>query len=173
MRSRIAAFARLLALATVATCTDRQDPMVPHPETSTTAETGGDPVFVGAGDIAECDRNSYNTDTLLQGIAGTVYTIGDNAYPNASDADFANCYAPTWGKEKARTFPALGNHEYYLGNPTGYYDYFGTTGFGYPNGYYSYNLGSWHIIVLNSGNPQIVPVDAGSPQEQWLKADLA
>ena len=147
--------------------------MVPHPETSTTAETGGDPVFVGAGDIAECDRNSYNTDTLLQGIAGTVYTIGDNAYPNASDADFANCYAPTWGKEKARTFPALGNHEYYLGNPTGYYDYFGTTGFGYPNGYYSYNLGSWHIIVLNSGNPQIVPVNAGSPQEQWLKADLA
>ena len=147
--------------------------MVPHPETSTTAATGGDPVFVGAGDIAECDRNSYNTDTLLQGIAGTVYTIGDNAYPNASDADFANCYAPTWGTEKARTFPALGNHEYYLGNPTGYYDYFGTTGFGYPNGYYSYNLGSWHIIVLNSGNPQIVPVNAGSPQEQWLKADLA
>ena len=147
--------------------------MVPHPETSTTAETGGDPVFVGAGDIAECDRNSYNTDTLLQGIAGTVYTIGDNAYPNASDADFANCYAPTWGKEKARTFPALGNHEYYLGTPNGYYDYFGTTGFGYPNGYYSYNLGSWHIIVLNSGNPQIVSVDAGSPQEQWLKADLA
>jgi len=137
--------------------------------------TGGDPVFVGAGDIAECDRHSYDTDTLLQSIAGTVFTAGDNAYPDASDSNYTNCYDPTWGREKARTYPAVGNHEYNLGNANGYWNYFGTANFGYPNGYYSYDLGTWHIIVLSSMWPPYNPAgfDFGSPQEQWLKADLA
>jgi uncharacterized protein YjdB len=127
---------------------------------------------VGAGDIAQCDSRSYSTDTLLQGIPGTVFTVGDNAYPDGSDADFTNCYNPTWGREKARTYPAIGNHEYNLGNANAYFNYFGQS-FGYPNGYYSYNLGSWHIVVLNSMGDPFVSIADGSPQLQWLKADLA
>ena len=170
MRVRIAALgACLLGLAT---CTDDHTPTSPRPPRLAAAVTGGDPVFIGAGDIAECDSHSYATDSLIDTMPGTIFTAGDNAYPNGSDSDYVNCYAPTWGKEKARTYPALGNHEYNLGNANAYFNYFGTS-WGYPTGYYSYDLGSWHIIVLNSmGNPY-VSTDAGSPQEQWLKADLA
>jgi len=173
MRPKIVLVARLGILLAIATCTEPQEPTVPRPIGGATADVvGSDPVFVGAGDIAECDRHSYDTDTLLQGIPGTVFTVGDNAYPNGADADYTNCYDPSWGREKARTYPAVGNHEYYLGNANGYFNYFGTS-FGYPNGYYSYNLGAWHIVVLNSsGDPNVSTAD-GSPQVQWLKADLA
>jgi len=175
MRTSVALLGLALGLAVVvATCTDDRGPTSPRGGPLRALTTGGDPVFVGAGDIAECDRHSYDTDTLLQGIPGTVWTAGDNAYPNGSDSDYTNCYAPTWGTEKARTFPAIGNHEYVQGT-NGYFDYFGTTAFGYPNAYYSYNVGAWHIIVLNSMWPPYNPAgfDFGSPQEQWLKADLA
>ena len=172
MRFRAALLGLVLVLAT---CTEDRAPMSPRVGPVLASVTGGDPVFVGAGDIAECDRHSYDTDTLLQSIAGTVFTAGDNAYPDASDANFTNCYDPTWGREKARTYPAIGNHEYNLGNANGYWNYFGTANFGYPNAYYSYDLGTWHIIVLSSMWPPYNPAgyDFGSPQEQWLKADLA
>ncbi len=173
MRPKIVLVARLGILLAIATCTEPQEPTVPRPIGGATADVvGSDPVFVGAGDIAECDRHSYDTDTLLQGIPGTVFTVGDNAYPNGADADYTNCYDPSWGREKARTYPAVGNHEYYLGNANGYFNYFGTS-FGYPNGYYSYNLGAWHIVVLNSSGDPYVSTADGSPQVQWLKADLA
>src|ERR671936_2340120 len=162
MRSKIVLVARFGLLLAMATCTEPQEPALPRAPgrgLTTDVTSGSDPVFVGAGDIAECDSHSYATDTLLQGIPGTVFTVGDNAYPNGSDADYANCYNPTWGKEKARTYPAIGNHEYALGNSNGYFNYFGQS-FGYPNAYYSYNLGSWHIIVLNSmGEPFVSIAD--------------
>jgi len=128
---------------------------------------------MGAGDIAHCDSHSYDTDSLIDTIPGTVFAAGDNAYEDGSSTDYANCYDPTWGRERARTYPALGNHDYNLGNANGYWGYFGTTGFGYPGGYYSSDLGSWHIIVLNSVGTPYVSTDPGSAQEQWLKADLA
>src|SRR6266849_2694326 len=138
MRSKTAMVARLGVLAavfTITTCREAQEPTVSPPAgpiSGLTADvSGSDPVFVGAGDIAECDRHSYDTDTLLQGIPGTVWTAGDNAYEDGSDANYANCYAPTWGKEKARTYPALGNHEYNLGHSNGDWNYFGTATFGY------------------------------------------
>src|SRR3954453_21871203 len=77
------------------------------------ASAQADPVLVGAGDIADCGLSSDDaTANLLDNIAGTVFTLGDNAYPTGSDADFANCYDPTWGRQQARTHPAPGNHEY-------------------------------------------------------------
>lgn len=169
MRRKLAA---LVCLSAFLTCTEDRNLTSPRGGRPAAALTGGDPVFVGAGDIAECDRHSYDTDTLLQGIPGTVWTAGDNAYPDASDSDYTTCYAPTWGLEKARTYPALGNHEFNLGNANAYWNYFGTTSFGFPNGYYSYDLGSWHIIVLQSTTP-FASTDFGGAQEQWLKADLA
>jgi len=172
MVARLGALAGLLAITT---CTEPQAPTLPPslPIGGATADViSNDPVFVGAGDIAQCDRHSYDTDTLLQGIPGTVFTVGDNAYPNGADADYTNCYAPSWGKEKARTYPAIGNHEYTNGNSNGYFNYYGHS-FGYPNAYYSYNLGAWHIIVLNSMGDPYVSIADGSPQIAWLKADLA
>ena len=82
---------------------------------------------------------------LLDGISGTVFTLGDDAYPNGSATDFANCYAPTWGRPTARTMPAPGNHEYQTAGAAGYFGYFGSAAGDPTQGYYSYNLCDWHI----------------------------
>lgn len=134
----------------------------------------GDPVFVGAGDIASCTApGDEATATLLDGIAGTVFTAGDNAYPNGAPGEFTNCYDPTWGRVLARTRPATGNHDYNTTGATGYYGYFGAAAGDASKGYYSYNLGAWHIIVLNSNCWAVGGCGAGSLQEQWLRLDLA
>ena len=128
------------------------------------------PVLVGAGDIANCSSNGDEaTASLLDDIPGTVFTTGDNVYPDGTAAEFANCYDPSWGRHKARTYPSVGNHDYHTSDATGYFDYFGAAAGEPGKGYYSYDLGAWHIIVLNSN----LEVGAGSPQEQWLRTDLA
>jgi hypothetical protein len=132
----------------------------------------GDPVFVGAGDIASLTPGDDRTADLLDGIPGTVFTLGDDAYPDGSPSDFADFYAPTWGRDKARTHPAVGNHEYNTPGAAGYYAYFGAAAGDPTKGYYGFDLGAWHIIVLN-GNCDFVSCAAGSPQEGWLRAELA
>jgi hypothetical protein len=138
-------------------------------------QAGGDPVLVGAGDIASCrSTGDEATAGLLAGIDGTVATLGDHAYPKGTDANFAECYEPSWGQFKARTMPSPGNHEYETTGASGYFEYFGTAAGDPGEGYYSYDLGSWHVISLNSNCSALVGGCApGSPQEQWLKADLA
>jgi hypothetical protein len=132
-------------------------------------------VLVGAGDIAVCGSTHDDaTAALLDGIDGTVFTLGDNAYPNGSSTDYANCYNPSWGRHKARTRPSPGNHEYNTANASGYFSYFGSAAGTQGQGYYSYDLGDWHIIVLNSNtNCSTISCAAGSAQEQWLRQDLA
>lgn len=133
----------------------------------------GDPVLVGAGDIADCTvTQDEATATLLDGIAGTVFAAGDNAYPNGTTADFANCYGPTWGRHKARTVPVIGNHEYGTAGAAPYFAYFGPAAGDPTKGYYSVDIGTWHAVVLNS-NCTLVSCSAGSAQETWLRADLA
>jgi hypothetical protein len=140
---------------------------IPLPEVSVSSD---DPVLVGAGDIGDCsDDHDEATAALLDGIPGTVFTTGDNAYPDGTLSDFMNCYEPSWGRHKARTFPSPGNHDYNTEGAAGYYSYFGAAAGEPDKGYYSYDLGAWHIIVLNSN----IGVSAGSEQEQWLRADLA
>jgi hypothetical protein len=140
-----------------------------QPTGSALAQTG-DPVFVGAGDIANCGRTEDEaTAKLLDNITGTVFTLGDNVYPDGTLTLFNDCYAPTWGRHKSRTKPVPGNHDYHVSGAAGYFDYFGAAAGDRSKGYYSYNLGAWHIIALNS---EIAPI-SGSAQEQWLKADLA
>src|SRR5215217_5286372 len=135
---------------------------------------GAAPVLVGAGDIASCrSTGDEATADLLAGIRGTVATFGDNAYPRGTDADFAECYAPSWGKFKARTMPSPGNHEYETAGASGYFGYFGRAAGNPGEGYYSYDLGSWHVISLNSNCSYVGGCGPGSPEEQWLKADLA
>ena len=126
-------------------------------------------VFVGAGDIASCGSSGdEQTAALLDNISGTVFTLGDNAYDNGTAAEYANCYGPSWGRHKGRTRPAAGNHDYQTPGASGYFGYFGAAAGDPTKGYYSYDLGGWHIVVINSNLPTAV----GSAQEQWLRADL-
>ena len=131
-------------------------------------------VLVAAGDIASCTGTADEaTATLLKQIGGTVATLGDNAYPSGAAQDFTNCYDPSWGQEKSRTYPALGNHEYDAAVDAGpYYDYFGAAAATRAKGWYAFDLGTWRVYVLNS-NCGIVSCVAGSEQEQWLRADMA
>jgi calcineurin-like phosphoesterase family protein len=140
------------------------------PSTLPTADPAGDPVFVGAGDIAYCGSDgSAATARLLDRIDGTVFTLGDNAYEAGSAEQFRECYDPTWGRHKARTRPSPGNHDYATPGAAAYYDYFGTNAGPERRGYYSYELGAWHIVALNSETDASLESD----QAQWLAADLA
>jgi len=133
----------------------------------------GTQVALLAGDIADCNNSGrIQTASLLDTLAGTVITAGDNTYPGGSTADYANCYAPTWGRQLYRTYATIGNHDYGLGNANGTWDYFGSAAGPRGTGYYSFDMGSWHVVVLNS-NYSFVPTAAGSAQELWLKSDLA
>jgi hypothetical protein len=135
----------------------------------------GDPVLVGAGDIASCDLDGdEQTARLLDGIAGTVFTAGDNAYEDGSTSQFAECYAPTWGRHKDRTRPAAGNHDHVTRGAAGYTAYFGTAATN-PDGktWYSYELGTWHVVVLDSNCRAVGGCEASSEQGRWLAADLA
>lgn len=130
-------------------------------------------IFVGAGDIAMCDQldPARQTGRLVRDIGGTVFVLGDNAYFGGTAREYRDCYDATWGGEKFRTRPVLGNHEYEGGNAGGpYFDYFGTNAGFAGQGYYSFPLGTnWHAIALNSN----IPASENSPQGQWLKGDLA
>jgi hypothetical protein len=123
---------------------------------------GGAEIFVGAGDIATCDPNSEGTARLLDGIGGTVFTLGDQAYPRGAEQEYRDCYDPTWGRHRGRTRPTPGNHEYESRNAGPYFDYFGAAAGPYGLGYYSYELGSWLILSLNSN----VNIPA---QQTWMK----
>ena len=134
-----------------------------------------DAVLVGAGDVADCSLDKgAATATLLEGIAGTVFTAGDNAYPDGTAQQFSDCYDPTWGRQKARTRPAAGNHDWETKDLAGYLGYFGAAATS-PEGssWYSYELGSWHVIVLDSDCSKIEGCGADSSQGRWLTADLA
>jgi acid phosphatase type 7 len=135
-----------------------------------TPGAGGEAILLAAGDISTCaNGNDEATARLLDSLAGTVATLGDNAYQDGTAAEFANCYGPTWGRHQARTKPAPGNHDYHTAGASGYYGYFGAAAGDPSAGYYAYDLGSWHVVVLNSN----VAMGTGSAQEQWLRADLA
>jgi calcineurin-like phosphoesterase family protein len=149
------------------------------PGTTTPAPTptpGGLPVlFVGAGDIGWCDDLSaaFQTGRMVNAFGAIAFTLGDNAYFEGSAKQYSDCYDPTWGAFKSRTFPAPGNHEYQSPGATPYYQYFGANAGTFGQGWYSYEAGDWHVISLNSNYRDGVAVSAGSAQAAWLTADLA
>lgn len=128
--------------------------------------------ILAAGNVASCgSTNDEATASLLDSLAGTIFALGDNAFPDGSAQAYANCYAPSWGRHLARTRAVLGNREYRTGAPTAAFDYFGDRVGPRDLGYYSLDLGNWHIIVLNVSDS--VPFVAGSAQSKWLARDLA
>ena len=90
--------------------------------------------------------------------------------PDGSDEQFQNCYGPTWGRFKDRTRPAPGNHEYHSRGASGYVRYFGAAADDLKKGYYSYDLGAWHIVVLNSECAEVGRCGARSAQENWYQS---
>jgi acid phosphatase type 7 len=148
-----------------------------------------DPVIAAAGDIA-CDprhRLGPDIEAMLGGCEAAatyaliaakkpvaVLVLGDAQYEDGALEAFQQSYAKTWGQSKPITHPTPGNHEYYS-SPTadGYFTYFGAAAGDRAKGYYSYDLGTWHMIALNGNCSFVGGCGAGSKQETWLKADLA
>jgi alkaline phosphatase len=134
---------------------------------------GGAPAartLLAVGDIASCASNGdEQTAALASRIPGTIAVLGDIAYENGSDSDFANCFEPSWGRLVPRIKAALGNHEYNTPGAAPAVKLFGLP----PHGWYSYSLGAWHVIVLNSNCSEVGGCGRDSPQARWLEADLA
>jgi acid phosphatase type 7 len=150
----------------------------------------GDAVtLVGAGDIANCATKAPSrTAALLAKIPGAVFTLGDNAYPDGTLDDYLDCFEPSWGRERSRMHPTIGNHEYHVPHAGAYFAYFGEAAGAPFKGRYSYDVGSWHVISLNSNcvdgrlpndiDIGVTSQDFGgcgsrSEQADWLRADLA
>lgn len=151
----------------------QQEPLKTPPEPA----PGQTYILVGAGDIASCKsiEGARATAKLIESIPGTVFAAGDLAYEGGSATEFQHCYGTTWGRFKERTKPALGNHEYQQPAASGYFQYWGAQAGPAGKGYYSYDLGVWHIVVLNTNCDAkgVGGCAAGSPQELWLRKDLS
>lgn len=131
-------------------------------------------ILIGAGDIALCGaQGPKQTARLLEASPGVIFTAGDNAQRTATLDFYNKCFGESWGKYLPRIRPALGNHDYETPGAKGYFDYFGANAGEKGQGYYSYNIKTWHIVVLNSNCDQVGGCAEDSPQGRWLKADLA
>ncbi|MCU0764935.1 MAG: metallophosphoesterase [Burkholderiaceae bacterium] len=128
-----------------------------------------------AGDIAECfggpaaNSAAAKTAALVRSDDAFVLTLGDNAYQNGTPQEFADCFHPTWGAFKDRIHAGIGNHDIYTENAEGYYGYFGARAGPDRRGYYSFDYGGWHFIMLNS---LLEDLSTDSAQYKWLVADL-
>lgn len=137
--------------------------------------------MLAGGDIASCQSTwDDKTALLLDEVPDSasphgvvIAALGDQAYANGREHEYADCYDPTWGRHKYRTRPAPGNHDYQTLNATGYFAYFGSAAGDPSRGYYSYRYGSWHVIVLNSNYDYGIESHATSAQMAWLRAELA
>ena len=175
------------------------DPAVRSPAAGTsTAGPTGDPVVAAAGDIA-CDpaspnfnggagtadvcRQRYTSDLLVNAGLAAVLALGDNQYHCGSYEAFLRSYDTSWGRLKSLTYAAVGNHEYLTSGGTGcdetnaaaagHFTYFGSRAGDPSKGYFSFDIGAWHVIVLNSSCSQVGGCRETSAQGEWLRSDLA
>ncbi len=166
--------------------------------TTKNVSAASDPVIAAAGDIA-CDpgsasfnggngtssscRQKYTSDLLVNAGLSAVLDLGDNQYYCGGYQAFLQSYDLSWGRVKPITHPAVGNHEYLTSGGTGcttantgaagYFQYFGAAAGNPSQGYYSYDIGTWHLIALNSNCSSAGGCGATSPQGKWLEADLS
>jgi acid phosphatase type 7 len=185
VRARPLAFVALVLVAVAAAGACRGPRTLPPcveaaPEGATArVETGGDPVVLAAGDIAD-ERNPTSAEAtarLLDQNDGTVLALGDEVQGDGSLDELLDTYGPSWGRHRWRTRPVPGNHEYLTPNAGPYFAYFCAAAGPPFEGFYSFDLGAWHLVALNSicadGNTNDVDCAEGSEQERWLRADLA
>jgi hypothetical protein len=126
-----------------------------------------------AGDIAECPDTQPAVVGLVRNPHALILAVGDIVYPNGQPRGFEQCFDPVWGGLKARIRPVPGNHDYITRDAAGYFAYFGQAAGDPRQGYYSFDIGAWHVIAMNSMCQHIGGCRAGSPQITWLEADLA
>jgi hypothetical protein len=147
---------------------------LPTTTAAATPPASGDATLLAAGDIAGCSSSGDDaTANLLATLSGTIITAGDNAYESGTATEFQTCFDPTWGRFRDRIKPAPGNHEYLTAGASGYYGYFGAAAGDPAKGYYAFDLGSWRIYAINSNCSVVGGCGVGSPQETWLRNDLA
>jgi acid phosphatase type 7 len=134
----------------------------------------GTQVLLAAGDIAECDHQGDEATAriLAEYPDATIAALGDLAYQDGTPEEFRECYGPSWGEFEDQTKPAPGNHDHATKNAQGYWDFFGEKGGPYDRYYYSYDLGPWHVVVLNSDCWRVDGCEPDDPQAQWLRRDL-
>jgi hypothetical protein len=148
----------------------------------------GDVTIAAAGDIA-CDPSSRSfnsgqgtasncrqlatSDLLVRLKPAAILTLGDTQYEDSAYEKFLRSFDPSWGRLKPLIRPAIGNHEYLTADADGYFEYFGAAAGARDKGYYSYDLGAWHLIALNSECRRVGGCHRGSPQEEWLRDDLS
>ena len=188
-RQSIGPLVALLVALLVLDCKPAVD-LTPPPAASPAALVAltGASVMVGVGDIASCSqRLSFGTARLVDSVLradsiakvdNAVFTLGDNAYSSGTTAQFNQCFAPSWGDPQKGIIkslhPSPGNHEYQTPSADGYYKYFGQAAGDEGKGYYSYDVGAWHVAVVNS---EIVvgssfTDSARQAQMDWLEKDL-
>lgn len=186
MRFKVRAFSILLLACR------QQDRSTPPPQADASAKEvalAGAAVVIAAGDIAMCgttgdERTAAIVDSVLRDdsaahVENAVITMGDNAYPSGREGarnDFERCFGPSWGSKRIMQFihPATGNHDFETVMGPGYYEYFGDRAGPPGKGYYSFDIGKWHAISLNSEilvGPRYDPVQSKA-QEDWLRQDL-
>ncbi|HWX54778.1 MAG TPA: metallophosphoesterase [Verrucomicrobiae bacterium] len=159
----------LVSLLLLSALAISQQPGASAPETKVGAQT-----VIAVGDMVDCPNVSGGEGTakLADAIPGTILALGDLSYPDGSDKNFNDCYSKTWGRHKARTRPAPGNHEYHTPGASGYLKYFGSAAGQPGHAYYSFDLGNWHLISLDSECAAIGGCQKGSSEELWLRDDL-
>jgi hypothetical protein len=171
-----------LVLALLVLCACKKEEVKPTPEAAALAprhdalDVDAGPVTIAAaGDISEAEVG-HQVDTanlVADGGYDAVLLLGDDQYPAGRIEDYRKYFDPTWGRFLDRMHPSPGNHEYVTPNGAGYFEYFGARAGEPGKGYYSYDLGAWHLIALNTNNAcRAVPCDAQSEQVKWLRADL-
>jgi hypothetical protein len=139
----------------------------------------GQAILTGAGDIASCDGDGDEaTAALIDAVLAEeedtlVFTLGDNAYEDGAPEDFADCYHPSWGRFKEITHPSAGARDYRTPGANGYFAYFGAAAGDADEGFYSYDYGGWHLVVLNSNCGEAGGCNEGSAQATWLEQDLS
>lgn len=188
---RRSSYLPLMALSLLGLACKPPVQLTPPPAAAPAAEVAlsGASVLIGAGDIARCDAQGDEAtaalvDSVLRAdsvahVHDEVFTAGDNAYPDGSSQNFALCFRPSWGDSTKLIMrnirPAVGNHEHLSGGGSAYYAFFGSRAGDPRKGYYSYDIGAWHAIVLNSEivvNPGAFTNAERAAQEDWLRHDL-
>jgi acid phosphatase type 7 len=156
------------------TATARPTPTPTETTEPTLTPTPTPVLLIGAGDIAVCgeDQDELTSAILERYPEAAIFTAGDNTYDTGRAVEYQNCYGPSWGRFKDRTRPSPGNHDYMTDQGAPYFAYFGAQAGEPGKGFYSYDLGDWHIVVLNS-NCNDIACGNTSAQVEWLRADLA
>jgi len=178
--------ALILVVVAMSACSSPSPTHTPRPSPTPTPEVTPDAsgniptpteapteTVIAVGDIATCNAEGDSaTAALIEDLDGTLVILGDNVYESGSDQTYADCYDPVYGQFKDRTRPVPGNHDVQGDRGDAYYRYFGDAAGTPGEGWYSYDLGAWHVIALNSNCDQ-VECGENSPQWEWLVDDLA